>query len=575
MPLYAFTNSERCNFRNGKIVMGLLATFAVQNLIEMKICMLFFLLWCQDAFGQQNKEDIDMLSSLKKNIIYLADDKLEGRRTGSAGEKLAYEFISSTFKKAGLAPAGDNKTYIQAFDVYEGKEISPRTSFSVNGKAASVMKEFFPLSYSANGRKNFRDVSFNNNNNVRFIDLKDIITQNKNNPHFDLPDYLLTFSKDAEKNEALAVIIFNSSDTSDNIKYDGKAKIPALNIPVIYISKQAKEKYFNGNSKYNISINIDTHEKQRKGHNVVGFINNQAAATIILGAHYDHLGYGEDHNTLYAGAIPMIHNGADDNASGTAALIGISKWVKHSGLKNYNYLFIAFSGEELGLYGSKYFTEHSPVPLSSVNYMINMDMIGRVNDSTHGLTIGGYGTSPYWGELFSTNDGYFRIKIDSSGTGPSDHTSFYKKDIPVLFFFSGTHSDYHKPSDDAEKINFNGAVQVINLIKKIITTTNSKEKLAFTKTKEATMGRSGFKVSLGIMPDYTFSGAGVLVDGVSEGKAAQKAGIKTGDVLIQLGDHPFSDVQTYMETLNKFNKGESTVVKLKRGKEEIVLPVVF
>ncbi len=203
-------------------------------------------------------------------------------------------------------------------------------------------------------------------------------------------------------------------------------------------------------------------------------------------------------------------------------------------------------------------------------------MVGRLNDSTHGLSIGGYGTSPIWGQLLTEKDKFFTIKFDSSGTGPSDHTSFYRKDIPVLFFFTGAHSDYHKPSDDADKINYSGELQVVKYIYNIIDAANKKGKFAFTKTREAAAtGRSSFKVSLGIMPDYTFSGGGVRVDGVSEGKAAQRVGIKTGDIIVQLGDHKFSDVQTYMEALGKFNKGDATKVKVKRGNEELVFDIVF
>ena len=159
--------------------------------------------------------------------------------------------------------------------------------------------------------------------------------------------------------------------------------------------------------------------------------------------------------------------------------------------------------------------------------MINMDMVGRLNDSTHGFTIGGYGTSPVWGQQLSQTDNYFKINFDSSGTGPSDHTSFYRKDIPVLFFFTGAHSDYHKPSDDADKINYNGELLLIKYIYDVIEKTNDKGKLAFTKTREAMqMGRRSFSVSLGIMPDYTFSGTGVRADGISEGKAGRKSRLK-------------------------------------------------
>ncbi len=271
----------------------------------------------------------------------------------------------------------------------------------------------------------------------------------------------------------------------------------------------------------------------------------------------------------------MIHNGADDNASGTATLIEMGRWLKKSGNKKHNFILVAFSGEELGLFGSKYFTEHSPVPLNTINYMINLDMVGRLNDSTRSISVGGYGTSPEWGRLVKEENELFKIKLDSSGTGPSDHTSFYNKDIPVLFFFTGTHMDYHKPSDDADKINYVGMLRIAAYVQNLITATDNTAKLAFTKTREVHMGRSGFKVSLGIMPDYTFSGPGVHVDGVTSGRAAEKAGIQKGDIILQLGDHKTDDVESYMKALNKFDKGQSTNAKIKRGDKELQLPVVF
>ena len=170
----------------------------------------------------------------------------------------------------------------------------------------------------------------------------------------------------------------------------------------------------------------------------------------------------------------------------------------------------------------------------------------------------------------------FTIKIDSSGTGPSDHTSFYRKDIPVLFFFTGLHTDYHKPSDDAPKINYMGELAIVKYIVSLIGSTNNLPKLAFTKTREQQTGTSTrFTVSMGIMPDYTFSGAGVRVDGVSEGRAAQKAGLKAGDIVTQLGEHKISSVESYMQALSKFKKGDSTKVTVKRGAEEMVFDIAF
>jgi len=249
--------------------------------------------------------------------------------------------------------------------------------------------------------------------------------------------------------------------------------------------------------------------------------------------------------------------------------------LKKSHLKKYNYLLVAFSGEELGLFGSKYFTDHCPIPLSNINYMINMDMVGRLNDSTASITVGGYGTSPAWSSLVSTTDPHLKVKLDSSGSGPSDHTSFYRKEIPVLFFFTGTHSDYHKPSDDKEKVNYIGMQFIAHYIKNIIARSNEMERLAFTKTREVSMGRTSFKVTMGIMIEYTFAGAGILVDGVSSGKPAEKAGILKGDIITQLGEHPITNVEAYMKALSTFDKGQETNAKIKRGEKEILVPIVF
>ncbi len=544
-----------------------------------KIFFPLFLLLCQLSYAQKiSKADKKVIASLKLHINYLADDKLEGRRTGSAGEKLAYEYIIEQFKNANIPPVPKNENYTQEFEVNDGKEIADNTSFIVNTNSLILNEDFFPLAYSANGSTTC-DVylSLKERGEVWFFDLHDLLSKNTNNPHFDLQDAIIKLSDNYAKKGATALVIYNSSQIEDGLKFNSKDKTALTKIPVIYLSKNAKKKYLADEIGMNsLSLNINIEIKSRTGHNVIGYINNNSATTVVLGAHYDHLGYGQDHNTLYTGKEPMIHNGADDNASGTAAMIELGKMLHASKLKKNNYLLIAFSGEELGLFGSKYFTENPLISLSDVNYMINMDMVGRLNDSTHGLTIGGFGTSPSWNKVIDRADKYFKFNLDSSGTGPSDHTSFYRKDIPVLFFFTGTHTDYHKPADDAEKINYTGELSVIKLIYNVIRSSDKLGKFTFTKTREAaSAGKTSFKVSMGIMPDYTFNGNGVHVDGVTEGRAAEKAGLKTGDVIIQLGDYKVSDVQTYMEALNKFNKGDATTVKLKRGKDELILDLVF
>ncbi len=534
---------------------------------------------CNLAVAQSDKS---ILKSVKKSVYFLADDKLEGRRTGTAGEKEAMLFITKSFVDIGLEPLflfNSNerygKMYTQIFEVNEGVMFKTnRIQFNNEKEKFESGNDYFPLPYSKNGSANIESI----NNNVAFFDLSKLIQDSIGNPHYDFDEELYKNLKQTiESKHPKAIFIYNANDTGITIAFDHKNKRESLNALLMVCKKSVVEEIKKSNDlQHQVLVEIEISPKIKQGINVAGFIDNGASNTIILGAHYDHLGYGEDKNSLYVGSTPMIHNGADDNASGTAALIALAKIIKNKGNKKYNYLFAAFSGEELGLYGSKYFVEHCPINLNSVNYMINMDMVGRLNDSTHGLTIGGYGTSPVWGKIINTNDAYFKIKIDSAGSGPSDHTSFYRKDIPVLFFFTGTHSDYHKPSDDAEKINFEGEVKIIHYIESLIGKTVELDKIPFLKTREAaSMGKSSFKVTMGIMPDYTFSGNGVLVDGVSDNRPAQKAGIKTGDVIIQLGDFIISDVQTYMQALNKHTKGETINVKIIRGKEEMSLKLTF
>ncbi len=314
--------------------------------------------------------------------------------------------------------------------------------------------------------------------------------------------------------------------------------------------------------------------EEKTAHNVVGFLNNKAPYTIVIGAHYDHLGEGHDKNSLDANPIGKIHNGADDNASGTAGVIELAKYfASNKKTEPYNFLFICFSGEELGLLGSKKYVEKSDIELSKMNYMVNMDMIGRLNDSTNKLMIYGVGTSPVWVPLLDSIQSNLKLVKDSSGIGPSDQTSFYLKDIPVLHYFSGQHSDYHKPSDDEEKINYKGEVIILDFIAAAIEKTFRYPKLTFTKTRNPDMGKSSFKVSMGVMPDYTYEGEGMRIDGVSEGKPAFKAGLKGGDIIIKFGNTAVKNVKDYMKALGEFKKGDSTTVEILRDGKKMSFPV--
>ncbi len=385
----------------------------------------------------------DVIRSLKNDVTYLADDKLEGRETGTKGAELAADYISKRFAELGLQPKGDNATFFQVF----------------NQKPKGVHGETLP----------------------------------------------------------------------DSVK--------------------------------EISVK-----------NVIGFIDNGAATTVVIGAHYDHLGYG-DEGSLNTGE-KAIHNGADDNASGTSALLQIAKDLKGKNANN-NYLLIAFSGEEKGLWGSNYYSKNTTIPVTSINYMINMDMVGRLAENK--LAIYGTGTSPVWNDLLKkVIPDTIKLTKTESGIGPSDHTSFYLKDIPVLHFFTGQHADYHKPSDDVDKINFSGIVAVINFIEKVITELNDDDKLAFTKTKEEDKASTpAFKVTLGVMPDYMFSRIGMQISAAREGKPAANAGLIAGDIVIKMGKTNVADMQTYMQALSLYKVGDKVkVVVLRDGKKKIV-KVVF
>ncbi|MDP5169580.1 MAG: M20/M25/M40 family metallo-hydrolase [Bacteroidia bacterium] len=313
----------------------------------------------------------------------------------------------------------------------------------------------------------------------------------------------------------------------------------------------------------------------RTGNNVLGYIDNGAATTVVIGAHYDHLGHG-----AFGSRAPgdsSIHNGADDNASGVAALIEIATQLKASEANKNNYLFLAFSGEELGLYGSKHFVNAPTLGLDQINYMINLDMVGRLNEEKV-LAVNGAGTSPSWKTTFETmNVQGLTLKLSDSGVGPSDHTSFYLKEIPVLHLFTGQHQDYHKPADDSELINFEGIQTISDFVVELVQKLNKAGKLEYEKTKDEQQGREAarYKVSLGVMPDYVSNGEGMRIDAVLDGRPAQAAGLLDGDVIIKIGDKDVADVYGYMEALGNYSKGDETTVIVKRGEETVTVTVTF
>ncbi len=321
-----------------------------------------------------------------------------------------------------------------------------------------------------------------------------------------------------------------------------------------------------------------------KGTNVIGYLDNNADNVIIIGAHYDHLGYGE-----FGSRAPNskeIHNGADDNASGVALILELAKKLKKDNIKS-NIIFIAFSGEELGLLGSDYFASNikefcTQELMDTVwcKYMLNFDMVGKLKNNK--LTINGVGTSS-WSSLIKEillqehkrNKKTLNITEISSGIGPSDYTAFYKQKIPVLSFFTGAHNDYHTPKDDFDRLNYYGIYEILLFARSIIKEADNVN-MYFTKTKEENSRESPrFSVTLGVMPSYSFDGKGMKIDVVIDNRPASKSGIKNGDIVVKIGSHKVDDLNSYMKALGKFKKGDTATVVVLRSNKTKSFQVVF
>jgi Zn-dependent M28 family amino/carboxypeptidase len=347
-------------------------------------------------------------------------------------------------------------------------------------------------------------------------------------------------------------------------------------------------------------------------YNIIGILEGADPVlkkeAIVIGAHYDHLGRGgQDSLAPNSGAV---HHGADDNASGVAGMLELARTFTYSRPKlRRTLIFIAFSGEEEGLLGSSYYVNNPVVPLANTIAMINLDMIGRAKDRK--LVIGGVGTAEQWRSLIetanvtnsvsvtvngpaSTSNGVpmvvgangrtvvssdttrqFNITMNEDGYGPSDHSSFYAKQVPVLFFWTGTHADYHKPSDTADKINYEDETNIIKLVSRIVRSVDKVDKRpVYTVAKVPAVGRStGFRVYLGTIPNYGDATDGLLLDGVREGSPAEKAGLKAGDKVVKLGTREIRNVYDYTYALGEMKSGQEYDVEIVRGTERLKLKI--
>ncbi len=560
----------------------------------MKKIFFFFFILCANGllYAQMPLHD-----RLKNHVEYLASEALEGRETGTEGERKAGEYIVNQFSEIGLLPSGTSG-YYQPFDFLHSRKLDAFSSrLKIGGNdIQSFEYHILPMSATAEVSGKISYLGFGiSAPAMNYDDYKDRVGLKGRVFIIELssPDGVHPHSKYiahsgvrekidlAEKNGASAILFINHDSNLEPPSLDWKKKTSPVGIPVFLLTDVSgtwSQTYCKSLENQNALVKVKIIEERRVGKNVMGWVDGSGTNLIVIGAHYDHLGYGEE-SSLHRGER-AIHNGADDNASGTSVLIELARAIKSTEDSNRSdYLFIAFSGEEMGLLGSSYYVKNPTLPLDLVSCMLNMDMVGRL-DSALGLN--GYGTSPRWSEMVSYIEKRwgvekpFRLKTSESGVGPSDHTSFYLKEKPVLHFFTGAHADYHKPGDDIDKVNFTGMEEITTFILMLLQKIDAEDSIPFVKTQDTEPGKAPkFSVTLGIVPDYMFEGPGMRIDGVSDGKPAIKAGIKGGDILLKLGDFLVKDMSSYMSALAKFKKGDKTVAVLMREGKEISLQVEF
>jgi len=564
--------------------------FKINSFIDkmQKIFILLCLFIIQlSAFCQLDDQSTKLM--LKKHISYLADDKLEGRETGSKGERLAYEYIIQAFENIGIEPKG-TQGFLQEFNFHGSLEIDNSTNLVLDNHSLKLYEDYIPVPNSKNGVFEGKVLNVGYGIDAPVLKYNDYPKPNKvkdkivliklghpeqDNPHsaFQAHSSIRLKINKAVELGAKAVFLTGHKDLIHEHLHQNKMvqNVTISKIPVMYIQEHVWDKI---KVPKKIKASIQQTRPTKTGYNVLGYIDNNSKNTVVIGGHYDHLGFGE-FGSLYTGTR-AIHNGADDNASGIALIIELARQLKKSKNQKNNYLFACFSGEEMGLYGSNSFIKNPSIEIKSMNYMLNFDMVGRLDKEEAALAVNGFGSSPQWATLDSINVNNIQYKKGDSGIGPSDHTPFYLKDVPVLHFFSGAHSDYHKPSDDEEKINYEGLLNIQQIVSTLINNLNDFGKLAFTKTKETSQSSPKFSVGLGIIPDYLFDKEkGVRIDGVVDGKVAAKAKLKEGDIIIKLGNTDVTDLQSYMFGLSQYKKGDSAEVIVKRGQELIKKEITF
>jgi aminopeptidase YwaD len=499
-----------------------------------------------------------LVNNLKMHIRALSGGISTAKETGSQREITATQYITEQYKQLGVDAAGSNG-YIQEFEIDEGKQPEVINTFlKINERKAELNADFFPLAFSAVKKvKGLAAVTLKESEQPWFTDLKEVLEENQNDLHFDMEVYI---KKEAEKvinRGATALLLYNSSPIIDHLQCNKNDKSIASPLPILYITKEGMKKYCNDvSATLNIELGIAFTRRIRKSRNVVGFINNNATATVILAAPYNY------RNIKNASTVQM-----DENVCGTASLIELARLLKKTPLKNNNYLILHFSAEDLNLFGNDYWLEH-PTKKIKANYAISLEMEG-VNDTLPKLTIKGCGISAGWSDNFlAISDPHLSISIDRSESNFIGQTGFYRKEIPSLFFYTANQLNYQGITNDRDKINYDNSREIIQYMYKFIAASEVKGKLVFAKMpKVQAVDKFSLVESLGIIPDYEYSGTGVKIKGVNQGKLAERAGLQVGDVIVQLGDNKFEDLVGYMQALNKFKKGDKTKLRIQGEKE--------
>lgn len=570
---------------------------------------------------------------LREHVRYLAADKLTGRGVETPGITLARDYIVETFKKHGLLPGGDRGTYLQAFQVVTGVEIKQPTSLALGHESPLVVEQdWVPLGLSGSGKiegeivfvgYGITDEEYGYDDYAG-IDVKGKIAlvlryepppKNDQSPFRKSPRYsnhssLRTKARNARDHGAAGMIIVDLSAPEGDAKELMSTRRTLTRGSGALLAAQVKRQIFeerlqpHGLSLAALKDKIDREEKAtsmvlpglratlqvtleqitRQTENVVGILPGSDPElkdeNVVIGAHYDHLGFGL-YGTRDSNSEGQIHHGADDNASGTAAVIYLAeRFGQLNPRPSRTIVFVAFSGEELGLYGSRHYVNDPPFPLSSTRAMINLDMVGRLRDNR--VTIFGTGTSEDFAPFVAAAARQAGLDIrQSGGVGRSDHISFYNKKIPVLHFFTGTHADYHRPTDTWEKINFTGLVRVADLVlataEKIAEATVPLNFVSLPQRRpgEDAEERRGYGTYLGTVPDFASTEAGVRLASVHEGSPAARAGMREGDVVIQLAEVKVENLEDLAFALRGKKPGDEVAIVVLRDGKPLTLPTVL